>query len=422
MTRRDLLTKAASAAAITPALQTAIVSCAMADEAPLNAIAGVDRVTILPGKTYLRGWAGYGDPPRPQRPRGPQAQVEPPAPPPTGPAFGTMWSKESGPGDVRFADAKALITTATFTTPGDYVLKLSADNDRAKAASTLHVSVEVPPPAQQLDAVYTKNFKINSKFWNARSQALIVNWIPHCIDIINRNDVKLGPGGIDNFIEAGKKLRGEPAGYHKGYVFSNAWVHQTVEAMSIALMIDPQGDPEIQKAHEKFRATLNQWIPIILAAQEPDGYLQTAFTLDRQGGRGGVIESSRFTHWDPTHRGDHEGYTAGYFLESAINHYLMTDKKDARLYNAAKKLADCWSNNLGPAPKKPWYDGHQEMEQALVRFGRFVNDMEGGGKGQKYIDLAKFLLDSRYNSAPNERARQEYDQSHLPVTQQYEAV
>src|SRR5262249_61234823 len=97
-------------------------------------------------------------------------------------------------------------------------------------------------------------------------------------------------------------------------------------------------------------------------------------------------------HWDPATRGNHEGYTGGYFIESAINHYQMTKGQDARLYNAAKKLADCWYNNLGPAPKKPWYDGHQEMEQALVRFGRFVNDMEGGGKGQKYIDTAKALL------------------------------
>ena len=55
---------------------------AMADETPLNAVAGIDRVTILTGKTYLRGWAGYGDPPRPQRPRGPQATDAPPPPPP----------------------------------------------------------------------------------------------------------------------------------------------------------------------------------------------------------------------------------------------------------------------------------------------------------------------------------------------------
>jgi hypothetical protein len=55
------------------------------------------------------------------------------------------------------------------------------------------------------------------------------------------------------------------------------------------------------------------------------------------------------------------------------------------------------------------------MEQALVRFGRFVNDMEGGGKGDSYIKLAKFLLDCRGNGS-------EYDQSHVPVQQQYEAV
>ena len=62
------------------------------------------------------------------------------------------------------------------------------------------------------------------------------------------------------------------------------------------------------------------------------------------------MDTSAFKHWDTPHRGEHEGYTGGYFLESAINHYLMTGKKDARLYDAAKRLADCWANNLGPAP------------------------------------------------------------------------
>jgi DUF1680 family protein len=426
MSRREMfgaVGKVATAAAVAPVLQSSIVSCAMAEEAlPLHAEAGVDRVTIQPGKTYLRGWAGYGEQQHPER-RSPWERPQPPAATPVGPAVSVVWSKASGPGEVKFTDARRPITTATFSTPGEYVLRLAADNGAAKSTSTLQVSVETPPPTQQLEAVYTKNFKINSKFWNARARALMVNWIPHCIDVISSDEVTLGPGGIDNFVEAGKKLRGEKAGYHKGYVFSNAWVHQTVEAMSIALMIDPQGDSEVEKAHEKFRATLDDWIPKILAAQEPDGYLQTAFTLDRLGRDGQVIESSKFEHWDPRHRGDHEGYTGGYFLESAINHYLMTGKKDARMYNAAKRLADCWQSHLGPAPKKPWYDGHQEMEQALVRFGRFVNDMEGGGKGDKYIQTAKFLLDCRYTAAVDPvRDRHEYDQSHLPVVQQYEAV
>ena len=411
---------AAGSAAVTPFLHTAILSAA--GGAALNAEAGIDRITILPGRTYLRGWAGYGGAPHPER-TAPWEHPQPEATPATGPAFTTLWTKLSGPGEVTFADPGMPVTTAAFSKPGDYVLEFSADNHAAKSASTLHVSVEQGPPASQLEAVYTRNFKINSKFWNARAKALIVNWIPHCIDVINSDRVILGPGGIDNFVEAGKKLRGEPAGYHKGYVFSNAWVHQTVEAMSIALMIDPGGDPEIVKAHRKYRATLEDWIPKILAAQEPDGYLQTAFTLDRLGSHGRVTQSSRFKHWDPAHRGDHEGYTAGYFLESAINHYLMTGKKDPRMYNAARKLADCWANHLGPSPKQPWYDGHQEMEQALVRFGRFVNETEGGGQGDRYIQTAKFLLDCRYTAAVDPaRDRHEYDQSHLPVVEQYEAV
>ena len=117
-----------------------------------------------------------------------------------------------------------------------------------------------------------------------------------------RTDIpaRRGDGGIDNFIEAGKANRGQPHAAHKGYVFSNAWVHQTVESMCIALMVDPQGDPEIVQAQELMRATLERWIPIILAAQMPDGYLQTAYTLaDRKNWP---------ERWSPDHRGNHEGY------------------------------------------------------------------------------------------------------------------
>jgi hypothetical protein len=176
--------------------------------------------------------------------------------------------------------------------------------------------------------------------------------------------------------------------------------------MSIALMVDPAGDKEIIAAQELMKKTIEKWIPIILAAQEPDGYLQTAYTLR---------DTTRWKRrWAPATRGNHEGYVAGYFIESAINHYTLTEGKDRRLYDAAKKLSDCWVANIGPG-KIEWYDGHQEMEQALVRFGRFVNDMEGNRRGDSYISLARFMLDNRKNGT-------EYDQSHVPVQQQYEAV
>ena len=345
--------------------------------------AGADRNVMVNGKTYL------------------QAAVKS-----LHPVKKVIWKKESGPGKVKFNDPSSVSTVASFSVPGNYVLSFTARSGKLKSSSPVNVKVVVPPPADRLEVVYTKRYKVNSPLWTARVKAIITNWIPHCIDMINRTDLKTGQGGIDNFIEAGKALRGEPHGRHLGYVFSNAWVYQTIEAMSIALMYDPQGDAEIIKAQEKMKKTLDDWIPVVLAAQESDGYIQTAYTLR---------DTSRWKgRWEPRTRGNHEGYVAGYFIESAINHYTLTEGKDRRLYDAARKMADCWVANIGPG-KKEWYDGHQEMEQALVRFGRFVNDIEGNNSGDNYISLAKFLLDNRNNGT-------EYDQSHVPVQQQYEAV
>ncbi|HEY2434810.1 MAG TPA: beta-L-arabinofuranosidase domain-containing protein [Vicinamibacterales bacterium] len=420
MTRRDMMKNTGLVAVVSATTGSLLERLSVSAAAlPLSAIAGVDRVVMEGGKTYLNGWAGYGEPPRRGRGGAPRdaaaaAPVENPGPAPT-----TTWSKVSGPGDVQFANAKAAMTTATFSTPGTYVLQVTADTGTTTASSTLSVKVELPPPAAQLTPIWITRYAIDSPLWDHRIKSLIVSWIPYCIDQMNRSDLQQGPGGLDNFIEAAKALRGEPHAAHKGYVFSNAWVHQTVEAMSLALMVDAKGDAEILAAQAKMRATLADWIPTILAAQHPNGYLQTAFTLaDMAPSRprpDGTPRPKWTQPWSPDFRGNHEGYTGGYFIESAINHYSMTERKDARLYNAAKKLADCWADHIGPPPKQEWFDGHQEMEQALVRFGRFVNEVEGYGHGDRYIHLAKFLLDCRKGGT-------EYDQSHLPVVEQYEAV
>ena len=440
ITRREALALSGKAAIVTVAAGSFIelalgengLLSAQAVQAPstaLNAIAGVDRVVMKAGKTYLNAWVGYGEPRRGRQGGRGQATAAP-APPP-GPAPTATWSKVSGPGTIAFGDASAVVTTAKFSDPGEYVIQLVADNGTAKASSTLTVKVELPPPMFQLHPVVTRRHTVTSPFWKTRTKALITSWIPHCVAQIERTDLVQGPnsgsGGLDNFIEAAKALKGEPHGMHKGYVFSNAWVHQTVESISLAMMVDPEGDAEIIAAQTKLRATLEKWVPIILAAQHPDGYLQTAYTLRDAMTPGSVPAADRAVwteRWQSTARGNHEGYVSGYFIESAINHFMMTEGQDRRLYNAAKRLADCWCDNIGPAPKKEWFDGHQEMEQALVRFGRFVNEIEGrpavgGAKavqpGDRYIALAKFLLDSRKGGS-------EYDQSHLPVQQQYEAV
>jgi hypothetical protein len=340
--------------------------------------AGPDRVVVLPGQTYLDGAVKDDGKPRAE---------------PT-----VRWSKDSGPGDVTFGDAGATATTARFSAPGDYVLKLTADDGELSSSATVAVTADPPPPAACLGPVPTTAYTLTSPLWRGRAKALIVNWIPHCVKKIE--DPETREGGIENFVQAGRKLAGQPA-KHTGAVFANTWVYNTLESMCIAQMVDAQGDAEVLQAQADMRKTIGAWIPKILSAQEPDGYLHTMYTI--QGRR----------RW--TNRHDHEGYQAGYFMEAAMAHCLMTGGKDARLYDAAKRLADCWCANIGPAPKQAWYEGHEELEQALVRLAHFVEDREGPRKGRKYVDLARFLLDSRQGG-------DEYDQSHLPVTRQYEAV
>ena len=175
---------------------------------PPRVTAGVDRVVILGGKTYMNGaiktLGSKGTSP-------------------------VTWRKISGPGTVAFENASEPVTTATFSKIGDYVLRLSAGNAPLSASSTLTVKVKTPPPAIHLEPVATKTYKIDNPLWNSRAKALIVNWIPHCIRKIS--DPNLKEGGINNFIDAANKLAGRPHGRHRGYVFSNAWVYNTIESI-----------------------------------------------------------------------------------------------------------------------------------------------------------------------------------------------
>ena len=310
---------------------------------PPSVEAGADRVVVLPGKTYLNGVVKD------------DGKVNA--------AATVTWScaVRARPGCFRKRPSGGY-DRAVFR-GGGYVLKLTAHDGEASSSDTLQVSVDPPPPVAHLAAVPTNTYQIDSPLWSHRIKRLIVNWIPHCYAKIS--DLNVQEGGIENFVQAGNKLAGRPHTGHQGPVFANAWVHNTVESMCVALHGGPAGRSRDPRAQQAIREKLDDWIPKILA-QEPDGYLQTFYTLNDR------------PRW--TNRHDHEGYLAGYFLESAIAHYQMTNRTDARMYEAAKKLADCWCDNIGPAPKKSWYEGHQELEQALVRLGSVCRGRGRGGQ------------------------------------------
>jgi RHS repeat-associated protein len=60
---------------------------------------------------------------------------------PAGSSLSVFWSRRSGPGIVTFADATSANTTAAFSTPGVYVLSLTADDGEYAASAILTVTV-----------------------------------------------------------------------------------------------------------------------------------------------------------------------------------------------------------------------------------------------------------------------------------------
>jgi RHS repeat-associated protein len=60
---------------------------------------------------------------------------------PAGGALTATWSEVSGPGEVAFADAHAAVTTAAFSAPGTYVLRLSASDSDLTSADDVTVTV-----------------------------------------------------------------------------------------------------------------------------------------------------------------------------------------------------------------------------------------------------------------------------------------
>ena len=68
---------------------------------------------------------------------------------PAGATVTVQWSKMDGPGNVTFADSKAIATTASFDVPGIYVLQLTADDSLDRVSDTVEVRVG---PACSTDA------------------------------------------------------------------------------------------------------------------------------------------------------------------------------------------------------------------------------------------------------------------------------
>ncbi len=195
---------------------------------------------------------------------------------------------------------------------------------------------------------------INDAFWKPKLDKVATATIQACI---YQTEVKTPR--IKNFEKVARK-QGEP---HEGIFYDDSDVFKALEAIAYSLKNRPDATLE-KKADE--------WIDKIAAAQLPDGYLNTYYTLTDLSKR--WIDMSM-----------HEDYNGGHMIEAAVAYFDATGKR--KFLEVAIKWANHFDATFGPN-KKHWVTGHQELELALVKLYRVTQD-------EKYLKLAYWLLEER---------------------------
>jgi hypothetical protein len=231
--------------------------------------------------------------------------------------------------------------------------------------------------------------ELTDSFWAPRLETNRAVTVPFALDQCEST------GRIKNFEIAGGEDQGK---FCTTYPFDDSDVFKVLEGASYSLMVHP--DPELE-------AKLDTIIAKIAAAQEKDGYLYTARTIDPANPPVDWVGDDRWSNLYMSH----ELYNLGHLYEAAVAHNRATGKKS--LLNIALKSADLVDTVFGPG-KKHGAPGHQEIEIGLIKLYQLT------GK-KKYLHLAKFFLDERGNSNAR-KLYGEYSQDHKPVVEQSEAV
>jgi uncharacterized protein len=195
-------------------------------------------------------------------------------------------------------------------------------------------------------------------------------------------------------------------------IFGDSDPAKWIEAVSYSLSVHP--DPELE-------ALLDGVVDKIISAQQPDGYLNTHFTVTQPD-----MKWKNLRDW-------HEMYCAGHLMEGAVAHAEATGSP--KLLDALSRYADHIDETFGSEPgKKRGYGGHPEIELALVRLYHATGN-------RRYLDLASFLVEERGQSSDEQphyydiEARErgddpanfwaksyEYCQAHAPIREQEKVV
>ena len=253
--------------------------------------------------------------------------------------------------------------------------------------------------AQQKDytiqAVNFTKVKLMDNFWLPRLR------INHTVTIPASFQRCENTGRVRNFEMAAAKS----GKFCTTFPFDDTDIYKTIEGASYSLSLFPD---------KKLEAYIDTLIQKVGAAQEPDGYLYTARTIDPAHPHAW----SGAQRWEKERDMSHELYNAGHLYEAAAAHYDATSKKS--LLNIALKNADLVCSVFGPG-KRHVAPGHEIVEMGLVKLYRITGKKE-------YLETAKDFIEARghfdgYDAKSKDPFRNgSYWQDNKPVTSQDAAV
>ena len=221
-------------------------------------------------------------------------------------------------------------------------------------AGFISVKIFSQTKLQKVEPVSFSQVNITDKFWKPKIDKVATKTLAACI-----YQTEVATPRIKNFERVARK-QGEK---HEGIFYDDSDVFKALEAMAYSLKTHPSAEMEKK---------CDEWIDKIAAAQQPDGYLNTWYTLK------GLQD--RYTDMSM-----HEDYNAGHMIEAGVAYFNATGKR--KLLDVCIKWADHFDGLFGPG-KRHWVTGHQELELALVKLYKTT-------KNEKYLKLADWLLSER---------------------------
>ena len=257
------------------------------------------------------------------------------------------------------------------------------------ASAMLCACTATTDKSEVLGAVDFTKVKITDSFWRQRLDVNEKVTIPHAIKKC------YDEGRVDNFIFAGGLKEGKFRGH---FGFDDSDVYKVLEGMAYSYSVS--GD-------EAVRQQMDTLISYIAAAQQPDGYLYTPYTLKCRDYMNlwCTYDKERYDNLSNSH----EFYNMGHMYEAAVAHYIATGQRN--FLDIAIKSADHIYSLFGPG-KTEAMPGHEEIEIGLLRLYRVTSDF-------RYLELAKTFMDRRGHGIMGFNP---YFQDQKPVVEQFEAM